>query len=591
MKPDLIWRYRFLGTFFSIIGFVIIGQMIRFQFDRDQAQKMAEQGKLHQGGYQTYYPARGLILDRSGNLLAGNEMVYEVGVIIEQVKNPHTIALTLNVVLGLDYAEVISAIENPPKPDLIYLVLDDFVSKEKIERLKLYREDIVDAYGVGNKEGGPSLSGLIYTPHLQRIYPEKELASNLIGFVGRDDQGKARGYYGVEAQYDSSLAGMPIRIWVPNDPRLVEELPEIPEGNTLILTIDREIQLSVEKILDDELDTSGAESGTIVVMVPKTGEILALASTPRLDLNKYWKYDQVFKKGAPFDRGVSAAYEPGSVFKVLTMAAALDSGAVKPKTEFLDTGVIEVGGATIYNWNQGAWGPQNMQGCLQHSLNVCLAWVATQVGVKDFYSYMQAFGIGHVTNVDLAGEVSGRLKMPGDADWYEADLGTNAFGQGVAATPIQMASSISALANHGEMMVPHIVKAFIANGHQYEYESRIASTPISASTAITISEMLAKSLESEASVALIDGYRVAGKTGTAEIPTPYGYTSNVTNASFVGWGPVDDPQFLVFIWLEKPQTSIWGSEVAAPIFPKIVERLVVLLNIPPDRQRRALFSQ
>jgi cell division protein FtsI/penicillin-binding protein 2 len=270
------------------------------------------------------------------------------------------------------------------------------------------------------------------------------------------------------------------------------------------------------------------------------------------------------------------------------MASALDKGAVKPDTTFIDTGVIEVGGAYIYNWNSGAWGPQDMQGCMQHSLNVCLAWVATQLGAKDFYSYMRGFGIGHLTGVDMAGENPGRLKIPGDADWYDADLGTNAFGQGVSATPLQMATAISAVANEGKMMAPHIVRSIIENGEQFNNEPRLLGMPIKKETAQTLTEMLSRSLEEEASDALVEGYKIAGKTGTAEIPTPYGYSSSATNASFVGWGPVDDPQFLVYVWLEKPTSSPWGSIVASPVFRQVVERLVVLMDIPPDRIRKAL---
>jgi cell division protein FtsI/penicillin-binding protein 2 len=269
----------------------------------------------------------------------------------------------------------------------------------------------------------------------------------------------------------------------------------------------------------------------------------------------------------------------------------LDAEAVELDTTFVDTGMFEIGGTYIYNWNMGAWGPQDMQGCMQHSLNVCLAWIASQTGPKDFYKYMDAFGIGHLTGVDMAGEVPGRLKIPGDADWYDADLGTNAFGQGVAATPLQMAVAISAIANDGKMMAPRIVRSIINQGYQSDTEPRLVGMPISAETADTLSQMLARSLEDEASDALVEGYRLAGKTGTAEIPTPYGYTSHVTNASFVGWGPVDDPRFLVYIWFEKPTSSIWGSEVAAPVFSQIVERLVGLMKIPPDDVRQALLRQ
>jgi cell division protein FtsI/penicillin-binding protein 2 len=204
---------------------------------------------------------------------------------------------------------------------------------------------------------------------------------------------------------------------------------------------------------------------------------------------------------------------------------------------------------------------------------------------------MRAFGIGHLTNVDLANEVSGRLKVPGDADWYDADLGTNSFGQGVAATPLQMAAAISSLANDGKMMAPRIVRSIVNEGRQFDTEPRVAGQPIKPETARALTEMLAASLEDEASDALVEGYRVAGKTGTAEIPTPFGYTSGVTNASFVGWGPVDDTRFLVYIWLEKPETSIWGSVVAAPVFRQVVERLVVLMDIPPDGVRQQLHGQ
>lgn len=190
-----------------------------------------------------------------------------------------------------------------------------------------------------------------------------------------------------------------------------------------------------------------------------------------------------------------------------------------------------------------------------------------------------------MTGVDLDGEVRGRLKVPGDGDWYEADLGTNSFGQGVSVTPIQMAVAVSALANEGRMMVPHIVHARVDKGSEYTTTPQVAGMPITAETAETITQMLAVSLEEEASDALVEGYRVAGKTGTAEIPTPAGYTSSVTNASFVGWGPVDDPQFLVYVWLEKPTTSPWGSVVASPVFREAVERLVVLMNLPPDDVR------
>nr|MBP7228264.1 penicillin-binding protein 2 [Longilinea sp.] len=329
-------------------------------------------------------------------------------------------------------------------------------------------------------------------------------------------------------------------------------------------------------------------SGTIIVLDPRNNEILAMATTPRLDPNKYWEYSQIFPGATPYNRAISQTYEPGSVLKVLTMGSALDAGIVTPDTTFLDTGAIEVGGITIHNWDGGAWGWQTMTGCMQHSLNVCLSWVATELGPTRFYDYLKAFGVGHRTNVDLAGEKIWPLSLPGDENWYQVNLATNSFGQGVAVTPLQMAVSISAVANDGNIMAPHVVKAIIQDGKQRDVRPMIIGNPISAQTAHTLTEMLAVSLEEESSNALVEGYRIAGKTGTAQIPSPQGYLDDVTNASFVGWGPVDDPQFLVYVWIERPASSPWGSVVAAPVFRDVVKELVVLLNIPPDSIRQQI---
>lgn len=591
MKGENIWRYTLLGTVISVLALFIVWQTIRIQLNPEMVDKFNAQAAAYARPAKTIYPARGMIYDRWGHLLAGNTTVYQVGIDLNRVENPHSIALTLNVILGLDYDKVRKAASQEPSEDLVYAVVDDYVTQEKIDRLEELSREIENTYTQGRGEEPHSLEGLVFQPHLQRTYPENALASNVLGFVGRDEDGNIRGYFGVESKYSDLLAGQPQTVIMPNDPNLVQELPEIPDGASLVLTIDRDIQTAMEETVDRTLSNSGAESVTIVVIEPKTGDILAMATTPRLDLNKYWNYENIFEGSTPFNRAISQAYEPGSVYKVLTMAAGLDSKAVKPETTFVDTGVFEIGGTFIRNWNWGAWGPQDMQGCLQHSLNVCLAWIASQIGPKQFYEYMNAFGIGRPTGVEMAGEASGRLKEPGDEDWYDADLGTNSFGQGVSATPLQMAMATSAIANDGKLMAPRIVRSIISDGYQSNHDPRVVGMPISTETAHTLTEMLARSLELEASDALIEGYRVAGKTGTAEIPTPYGYTSNATNASFVGWGPIPDPRFLVYIWLEKPTSSIWGSEVAAPVFADVVEQLVVLMNIPPDDVRNALFSQ
>ncbi len=585
MNNQSSWRYTTLGILLTALAVFIVVQMLRIQLS-PQAEALRDKGELYSGTWRTLTPARGQIYDRRGNLLAGSSTVYEVGVILAEVENPSTIALAMNAVVDADYDGVFAAASTEPSAEAVYATLARFVTGEQKQRLEQLSEEMNTAYGDRRDPSRPSLAGITFDPRLQRSYPEKDLASNILGFVNWEGQG----FFGVEEKFNDELAGSPKRVWIPFDPNRVEEFPQVPQGTSLILTIDRVIQAEVEQIVENAIKESGSESATILVMDPKIGDILAAATSPRLDLNEFWRYGEIFVDSTPFNRVVSETYEPGSVFKVLTMAAAIDGGAVKPKTSFLDTGSIEVGGTIIRNWNSGAWGPQDMLGCMQHSLNVCLAWVATELGANKFYQYMQDFSVGHLTGVDMAGENPGRLKLPGDEDWYEADLGTNSFGQGVAVTPIQMVMAVSALANEGQMVFPRIVLSMITDGRQYNTSPRISGTPISPKTAQRLTDMLATSLEVESSVALVEGYRVAGKTGTAEIPTPFGYTSNQTNASFVGWGPLDDPRFLVYVWLEKPTTSPWGSVVAAPVFRQVVERLVVLMNIPNDQMKEQLLE-
>jgi cell division protein FtsI/penicillin-binding protein 2 len=581
------WRFNLVAVLLFLTGVMIIIQLARLQFSPERSEFVA-QGEQYSRTLHIFYPPRGDIYDRWGRLLAGSTLVYEVGVQVDNVTNPDSIAFALDKALANhpEYAyagysdDILTAIHKAQISGSSYVQLADFVTPEELTDLQDWARNYASLPNVDYGEAGrPSLDGLVYRPRLQRYYPEGELASNLLGFVNRE----GTGMFGVESEFNDLLAGAPQSVWITLDPYQVTEIPELKGGADIVLTIDREIQAAAESVLDDGIQKSGADGGVLLVMDPNSGEMLAMASTPRLNPNEYWNYAEVFTDNTPYNRAISDDYEPGSVFKVLTMASALDAGAVTPETEFVDTGAISIGGITIHNWDWGAWGPQDMEGCMAHSLNVCLTWVATQIKAGPFYHYLQSFGIGRPTGIDLAGEASGRLKLPGDTDWYEADLGTNSFGQGVAVTPIQMVMAISAIANgKGEMMAPHVMRSMVREGYQYSPSPQVVGQPISAETAHTLTDMLAASLESESSDALVPGYRVAGKTGTAEIPTPQGYTGDATNASFVGWGPVGKPRFLVYVWLEKPTSSAWGSVVAAPVFHEMANQLVLLMDIPPD---------
>jgi cell division protein FtsI/penicillin-binding protein 2 len=578
MRQQYVIRSLLVVTGLVLAALAVVVQIIRIQTS-EQAEVFLSQGDRYAGEFQMFYPERGEIYDRNGHLLAGNRTVYEVGVSLSEMENPEALASALSATLGLTYEEIRTKLMESPET-WEYVVIQDYVAVEAVEKLRALVVQLDDA-------DDPRLSGLAFKPHLQRSYPENALASNVLGFVTRD----GRGYFGIEEKYNDLLAGNPVQVWVPRDPNRATEIPRVPNGTTLVLTLNRDLQAKVESILDQSLTDYGAKNGTIIVMDPRNGEVLAMAATPRMDLNNYGNYFTLYDNGSQYNRSIGMTYEPGSVLKVLTMAAALDAGTVRPETTFIDTGVIEVGGISILNWNRDAWGEQTMTGCLQHSLNVCLAWVSSQMGSQSFYGYMDRFGLGHPTGVDLSGEAPGRLKVPGDGDWYPVDLGTNAFGQGLAVTPLQMLMAASAIANEGKMATPHVLYSMLRDGHQYNVPSQYAGAPISVETARTLNDMLAVSLEQESSEALLPGYRLAGKTGTAQIPTENGYDQTHTNVSFVGWGPVDDPQFVVYVWLETPSTSIWASETASPVFSKVAEQTVILLNIPPDVVRRQLVTK
>jgi cell division protein FtsI/penicillin-binding protein 2 len=586
MKENQSLLLTITGAVFTIAAFLILGRLVFIQTG-PQKDQLVEYGDRTSGIPEVISPVRGKIYDRWGHLLAGNETVYEIGVdLLQPAINKESLALAASMVLGMDMDEVEAALKSAELANLAYYPLEREASAEQAAKLETMKDEMAnDPLNQGYSSDGElhSLRGMFIEPHLRRVYPEKTLAANVLGFINKEP----KSVYGVEAYFDELLSGVPKQFWRSFDPNRVTEQPEAAEGSSLVLTIDREIQSMVEMYLDAAVVDNGAAAGTIVVMQPETGEILAMASNPRMDINQFWRLGDTFGSTQAFNMAINT-YEPGSVFKVFTMASALDSGTVEPETTFIDTGVIQVGGVPIYNWDRGAWGPQTMLGCMQHSLNVCLAWVGKELGADTFYSYLQSFGFGQPTGVELDLEYSGRLKMPGDPDWYEADLATNSFGQGISVTPIQMLMAVSSVANDGNMVVPRIIHAVVDRGSQYNTSIQIAGSPISEKTARILSEMLAVSLEEEASTALVEGFRVAGKTGTAEIPSEFGYTSGQTNASFMGWGPVDDPKFLVYIWIEKPSSSIWGSVVAAPIFSDIVKRLVVLMDIPPDHVRNAM---
>ncbi len=508
--------------------------------------------------------ARGTIYDRNGHRLAVNTLEYRIGISPNLVSNPQRTATQLAAILNLDELKVYEAI-NSQRP---WVLLAPRVSADvghRVEELKLLAVTI---------DKLP-----------RRSYPQGTLASQVMGFVGGD----LRGYYGVEGYYQSQLAGKPRDEVISSIPFDLPSRQEPDRGSDIYLTIDRDLQYLAESELSLSVAETGAKAGTIIIMHPRTGDVLAMASWPAFDPNAYTDVANPREWSNP---AISGQYEPGSVIKVITVAAALDVGVITPQWTYNDQGRIEVGGIGIENWDRRAHGLVDTTGILVQSLNVGAVTVSTMMGPSLFYGKMAQFGFGRLTGINLEGEAAGTLYVPGDPDYSDSNLATNSFGQGMAATPLQVITAVSAIANDGLMMQPNIVQK-IVDGDQVIPAQRVPlGRPISAETARLVRDMMVAVVRDGLDdAASLPGYTVAGKTGTSEIPTPVGYRRDAWIMSFVGFLPADDPQVIVLIKLDEPKSGRWASQVVAPIFRRMAERMVVLMEIPPDDVRRALQAQ
>jgi len=584
-------RIKVLFGIMLLFVLAIMVQLVRVQYG-PYAPVFAKRVEVAESLSDEVVPVRGLIYDRDGDLLAVNAPMYYVEVEIIQ----------LTPASRREIAGVLSQVLNLPYDDLRNQLEADWEGAEQYRiRLRMTTEagndwpiivdqvvaDMLNAF-LADPEA-PDLSGLDLVPAPQRSYPVGALAGHVMGFVNQ----LGEGFFGVEGYYDDWLTGQGISVQGGTVPLQASRLPDTPAGVNLVLTLDLDIQQMVTDILSQAIDDSGAESGQVVVMDPNNGEILAMVALPQLDSNHYepWLPEDEEEEEPVINPIVAGQFEPGSTFKVLTMAAALDADVVEPDDIFVDEGVIEVGGVQIRNWNGGKWGPQTMTGCMEHSLNVCLAHIAVdELHANQFYAYLEAFGMGQLTGIDVAGEVSGQIRTPRHPEWTDADLGTNSFGQGISTTPIQLVTAVGAIANEGVMVQPHLVRTVVGPEGEYWPQTTVLGQPVSAEAAEQLTQMLYESLQGETNFARVEGYQLAGKTGTAQIPDEFGYDPTWTIASFIGWGPVSDPQFVVLVRIDRPETSPWGSVIAAPVFRDIVERLVVMLAIPPDDLPQGLVA-
>ncbi len=514
----------------------------------------------------TEYAKRGDILTADGILLATDIFSYEVAAHPTLIKNPKEQAQLLAPILNLPEAELVAQLSSGK--ETVMLTLN--ASTRAGEELTALRN-------------AGKIGAIDFVAKPNRRYPGGSLAAHIIGFTSQSRIGA----YGLEQYYDEILRGRDGKIRAESDALGDEILPfDLPQGSwatdgsTLVLTLNSALQNIAERELANGLQEFGAQTGQIIILEPSTGKILALASYPAPDLNAFATTDLSRFN----DPAVSLPYEPGSVFKVVTLSAGLDSGKLTPNIILNDPGSVVIGGRRFYNSDRKGYGDVSLTTAMEKSLNVIAAKIALATGPKTFYQYLHDFGFGSLTNVDLAGEIPGTVKNPGDGIWYESDLGTNSFGQGIATTPLQMANALAAVANGGNLMRPYIVDRIIHPDGSVEPRSpRVIRRVLKPETSKIVTDILAHSIGVESTnKANLPGYKIAGKTGTAQIPIPGGYDPKWTIASFGGFFPADNPQYVILVKIDRPTKSPWGSQVASPIFAAVAKEISQLTGLPPD---------
>jgi cell division protein FtsI/penicillin-binding protein 2 len=550
--------------FFAILSRLYYWQV--HQSDHLQAQAQDQYQRT-----QTTMGQRGQILLGDGTILAENKAMFRV------VAQPHLIE---------DASKAIEPVFTLLKPNTI-----DPVELQPWEALK------AAAYQrVGNKSSRWSviypeitadqkqaiasleLTGITFESFQKRHYPEASFSAHAIGFVGKNERGEDIGYYGIEGELQDFLTTPPKtttvlkdalgqRLWsdqqLPGDPLL---------GQSVTLTIRHDIQKLLEEKIALGASRYGAVAGEVIVMDPSTGQILGMASTPTYNPEKYREFPtEVYK-----NHSVATSFEPGSIFKLLTMAAGLDAGVVNPTTQCPKCdGPRQIDKYTIKTWNNEYHPQITMTDALAKSDNVAMIYVAELLGQERFLQYIEKFGIGEQTGIELQEEMRTKLR----ARWGFIDLATASFGQGLSVTSIQMIRAVGAIANQGVLLEPTLVERIGRDAPPAKPTRQVVS-PEAARTLTTM--MVEATQKSEAQWTNSRTHRVAGKTGTAQVAVNGKYHETQTNASYIGFAPPEKPKFVMLVKLESPSSSPWAAETSAPLWFEIANQLYLLLNIPPD---------
>ncbi|MCL5435484.1 MAG: penicillin-binding protein 2 [Patescibacteria group bacterium] len=553
----------------ALIGLVGIRLFVLQVFSHDYYVALADsQHNLR----QELLPVRGQIFIRDKYSPDPYPVVTNVNrplvyVVPQQVKDPPAVATTLASVLEMDRKAVLSKISDQSKK---YVPLAKEVPEDKAEKLKQL-----------------DLPGVFFEDETYQNYPEGQLASQVLGFVAYDQDTRV-GRYGLENYFEEALAGKageisgtrdPSGVWVTSGDR---NFVPAEDGSDLVLTIDRAIQFKVEEVLDRAVQQHGAKGGSVIVMNPKTGAILAMANYPTFDPNKF---SEVGDSSYFNNAAIQGTYEPGSVMKAVTMAGGLQEGVVGPDTTFTDPGSMTIDKFTIRNAENKTYGEVNMTSVLDNSINMGAIFVEQKVGRDKFIKYMENFGFGKKTEIALPFEAKGNIdNLYRGGELYPA---TASFGQGITVTPLQMLVAYSAIANGGTLYKPYVVAEKIhADKSVDTTQPQAVRQVISQGTSSVLSAMLVSVVENgHGKKAAVPGYYIAGKTGTAQVPYADrpGYDPNRNIGSFAGFGPVDNPVFAMIVKIDEPQDVKFAESTAAPAFGEIAQFILNYYQVPKSR--------
>lgn len=530
---------------------------------------------------------RGKILYSDETILVSNESAYLCYLDTKKIKEKKKTASLLSPLI-IELESSVSAktmdkkrvkvkynylLKNLDNPEISWLLVGKKINnilKNKIEKL--------------------NLPGIVFQKEEKRYYPGKNSLAYVLGIVGSDNQGQDKGYFGLEGYYDLQLKGKSGKINLIKDAfgKLLQigAQKEIKprQGRTLVLSIDAKIQHLVEKNLSEGIKTWGAKSGNVIVLNPKNGEVLAMSSIPYYDPEKY-----KFSSNEDFiNQAVSDVFEPGSIMKPLIIAAVLEENLANPETKCPRcAGPVVIGEYTIRTFNNQYKNNLTLTEVLINSDNTGMVFAGSLLGKQRLMDYLHKFDFGDFTGIDLEGEEEGYIKKL--SDWYAIDAATITFGQGIAVTPIQMIKAYSALANNGLLVNPYIVKYAISpSGEKIILNNTSQKKILNKKTAQAISKMLISVTDKSPLrfpknlIPELSRYKIAAKSGTAQIPLKGKYDQSKTIASVIGYFPVQNPRYLIYVRLIEPTTRIWGSDTAGPIFFNIIKDLIYSNSISPD---------